>query len=216
MTGKHVLIGVGIAVSLAILTSGAAKSAADKYTLKVPDGLAFAEFRGYEAWQTIAVSQNGGLFAVILGNPVMINAYKTGVPGNGKPFPDGARMAKIHWQPKKQETEPGQPTVSGTLHDVDFMVKDTKRFADSGGWGWAALNTTPHPASSGLPCSDQPRRQRRQVRIRVSHDSEEPRLCFHGIWQQVTCVAASSAMPSCRQTGAPHREGAHEHSSGPV
>lgn len=102
MTGKHVLIGVGIAVSLAILTSGAAKSAADKYTLKVPDGLAFAEFRGYEAWQTIAVSQNGGLFAVILGNPVMINAYKTGVPGNGKPFPDGARMAKIHWQPKKQ------------------------------------------------------------------------------------------------------------------
>src|SRR6185437_826514 len=84
MTGKHVLIGVGIAVSLAIVTSGAAKSAADKYTLKVPDGLAFAEFRGYEAWQTIAVSQNGGLFAVILGNPVMINAYKTGVPGNRK------------------------------------------------------------------------------------------------------------------------------------
>ena len=78
MTGKHVLIGVGIAVSLAILTSGAAKSAADKYTLKVPDGLAFAEFRGYEAWQTIAVSQNGGLFAVILGNPVMINAYQAG------------------------------------------------------------------------------------------------------------------------------------------
>lgn len=157
MTEKHVLIGGGIAVSLAILTSGAAKFAADKYTLKVPDGLAFAEFRGYEAWQTIGVSQNGGLFAVILGNPVMINAYKTGVPGNGKPFPDGARMAKIHWQPKKQETEPGQPTVSGTLHDVDFMVKDTKRFADSGGWGWAAFE---YDAASGefrpAATSDQP------------------------------------------------------------
>ncbi len=51
----------------------------------------------------------------------MIDAYKEGVPGNGKPFPDGARMAKIHWIPKKQEAYPGQPTVPGTQHDVDFM-----------------------------------------------------------------------------------------------
>jgi hypothetical protein len=58
--------------------------------------------------------------------------------GNGKPFPDGAKMAKIHWNPKKQETYPGQPTVPGTQHDVDFMVKDSKRFADSG-WGWGAF-----------------------------------------------------------------------------
>jgi Cytochrome P460 len=74
--------------------------------------------------------------AVILGNPAMIDAYKEGVPGNGKPFPDGAKMAKIHWIPKKQETYPGQPPVPGTQHDVDFMVKDTKRVrtaADGGG-----------------------------------------------------------------------------------
>jgi hypothetical protein len=70
----------------------------------------------------------------------MIDAYKEGVPGNGKPFPDGAKMAKIHWSPKKQETYPGQPTVPGTQHDVDFMVKDSKRFADSGGWGWGAFD----------------------------------------------------------------------------
>jgi hypothetical protein len=62
------------------------------------------------------------------------------VPGNGKPFPDGAKMAKIHWNPKKQETYPGQPTVPSTQHDVDFMVKDNTRFADSGGWGWGAFN----------------------------------------------------------------------------
>ena len=49
-------------------------------------------------------------------------------------------MAKIHWNPKKNESAPGQPTVPGALHDVDFMVKDSKRFADSGGWGWAAFN----------------------------------------------------------------------------
>ena len=70
----------------------------------------------------------------------MIDAYKEGVPGNGKPFPDGAKMAKIHWNPKKQEAYPGQPTVPGTQHDVGFMVKDSKRFADSGGWGWGAFD----------------------------------------------------------------------------
>jgi hypothetical protein len=108
----------------------------DKYTEKVPGGLAFSEFRGYEGWQTISLS-NGGKLAVILGNPTMINAYKAGIPGNGKPFPDGAKMAKIHWEAKKNDAEPGQPLVPGTLHDVDFMVKDSKRFADSGGWGYA-------------------------------------------------------------------------------
>ena len=65
--------------------------------------------------------------------------YKEGAPGNGKPFPDGAKMAKIHWNPKRQEAYPGQPMVPGTQHDVDFMVKDSNRFADSGGWGWAAF-----------------------------------------------------------------------------
>jgi hypothetical protein len=136
MKGKSMLISVGITVALAVLATGAAISAQDKYTLKVPNGLAFSEFKGYEGWQTISIS-HGGLLAVIIGNPAMIDAYKAGIPGNGKPFPDGAKMAKIHWNPKKNEIAPGQPLVAGTLHDVDFMVKDSKRFADSGGWGYA-------------------------------------------------------------------------------
>src|SRR5262245_34114263 len=65
----------------------------DKYTLTVPGGLAFSEFRGYEGWQVVATSQNDKLVAVILANPVMIDAYLAGVPGNGKPFPDGSKMA---------------------------------------------------------------------------------------------------------------------------
>jgi hypothetical protein len=112
-------------------------SAQDKYTVRVPGGLAFSEFRGYEDWSVVALSENGGKVNVILGNPAMIDAFKAGVPGNDKPFPDGAMMAKIHWIPKKQDAYPGQPTVPGTQHDADFMVKDSKRFADSGGWGWA-------------------------------------------------------------------------------
>jgi hypothetical protein len=123
--------------SLVVLA--AAAPVQDKYALKVPNGLAFSEFKGYDGWQVIAISENGGLIAVILGNPVMVDAYKAGIPGNGKPFPDGAKLAKIHWNPKKAENEPGQPTVPGTLHDVDFMAKDSKRFADSGGWGFGAF-----------------------------------------------------------------------------
>jgi Cytochrome P460 len=113
-------------------------AAGDKYAVSVPNGLAFSEFRGYEAWQVVAISQDGPLLAAILANPAMIEAYQSGVPGNGKPFPDGARMAKIHWTPTKMKAFPAA-TVPGPQHDVDFMVKDSKRFADTGGWGWAVF-----------------------------------------------------------------------------
>ena len=120
---------------------GNAISAQDKYTVQVPGGLAFSEFKGYENWQVISVSHAGDFLAVILGNPEMIEAYQAGAPGNGKPFPDGAKMAKIHWNAKKSAEAPDPTTrVPGTLHDIDFMVKDSKRFADSGGWGWGAFN----------------------------------------------------------------------------
>jgi hypothetical protein len=132
------MLTLGITTGALALWSGLAISAQDKYTLKVPGGLAFSEFRGYEAWQVVSVSEDGGLIAAIVANPVMIDAYRAGMPGNGKPFPDGARMAKIHYTPKKLETF-AAATVPGTQHDVDFMVKDSKRFADSGGWGYAVF-----------------------------------------------------------------------------
>jgi mono/diheme cytochrome c family protein len=117
----------------------AATSTQDKYALKIPNGLAFSEFRGYEGWPVIAISHNGGTLAAILGNPVMIDAYKAGIPGNRKPFPDGAKMVKVHWNAKVNAGEPGSPTVPGAQHDVDLMLKDSKRFADSGGWGYGAF-----------------------------------------------------------------------------
>ena len=138
MNGQSILIGVGVAVSLAVFATAAAISAQDKYTLEVPGGLAFSEFKGYEGWQTVATSQTDKLVAVILANPEMIKAFQSGIPDNGKAFPDGAKMAKIHWKPKKHALFP-TATVPGELHDVDFMVKDGKRFADSGGWGYAVF-----------------------------------------------------------------------------
>jgi hypothetical protein len=127
-----------VVLSIAVL-AGLVLAAQDKYTVKVPGGLAFSEFRGYEGWQTISLSRNERVVAVILGNPAMIKAYQTGSPGNGKPFPDGAKMAKIHWAPKQSELFP-TATVPGELVNVDFMVKDSKRFADSGGWGYAVFD----------------------------------------------------------------------------
>ena len=128
---------VTVAIILAAL-GGVTLAAQNKYALRVPGGLAFSEFRGYESWQVVSISQDGDVIAAILGNPVMIRAYQAGIPGNGKPFPDGAKLAKIHWNPKKLETAP-TATVPGTQHDVDFMVKDSKRFADSGGWGYGVF-----------------------------------------------------------------------------
>jgi hypothetical protein len=144
---KNQITAIAFAAVVLTVLGGIALAQQDKYALKVPGGLAFSEFRGYEGWQVVATSQSANLklVAVILANPEMIDAYLAGIPGNGKPFPDGAKMAKIHWTPKMNQYFP-DTTVPGTLHDVDFMVKDSKRFADSGGWGWAAFN---YDAASG-------------------------------------------------------------------
>ncbi len=142
MPKKRTVHLVGAALATIVATT-LAIAAQDRYSLKVPNGLAFSEFKGYETWQTISVSHNGDALAVILGNPAMIAAFKEGVPGNGRPFPDGAKMAKIHWVAKKNVSQPGQPIQAGALHDIDFMVKDGRRFADSGGWGYGAFEYDP-------------------------------------------------------------------------
>jgi len=133
------MLTIAIIAALLSAAGGWAMSAQDKYTVKVPDGLAFSEFRGYESWQVVSISHDGNMIAAILGNPAMIEAYQSGIPGNGKPVPDGAKLAKIHWNPKTMEAFPAA-LVPGTQHDMDFMVKDSKRFPDSGGWGWAVFD----------------------------------------------------------------------------
>ena len=156
MTRVPTRLMVIIAGVLAVL-GGRAISAQDKYTVQVPNGLAFSEFRGYEDWQVVATSQTEALIAVILANPVMIDAYRAGVPGNGKHFPDGSKIAKIHWKPKKSAEAPAPTMVPDILHDVDFIEKDSKRFPDSGGWGYAQFNydtasDTFTPDGSGSNC----------------------------------------------------------------
>src|SRR5258708_13233985 len=103
MNGRKMLM-LPIITGVRVFVGSWAMSAQDKYTVKVPNGLSFSEFRGYESWQVVSISQNGPLVSAILSDPVIITAYQAGVPGNGKPFPDGSRIAKIHTNPQKLVT----------------------------------------------------------------------------------------------------------------
>jgi hypothetical protein len=125
-----------IAVSLAAAGS-VAFAAQDRFTLKVPNGPAFSEFRGYENWQNVAVSQTDNGLKIIAANPAMVNAYRKGVPGNGKSFPEGSKIVKIEWTAKKNEESPYAVRVPDMLKSVSFIEKNSKRFASTGGWGYA-------------------------------------------------------------------------------
>jgi hypothetical protein len=115
----------------------------DKYALKVPGGLGFSDFRGYENWQVVAVSQTDNLLKAMVANPTMIDAYRSGVPGNGKPFPDGSKIAKIEWKPKKSTEAPFSVRIPESLQDIFFIEKDTKRFPDTKGWAYAVFDYNP-------------------------------------------------------------------------
>src|ERR1700733_8128210 len=145
MKSKRMAMIAAITGVLAVM-GGWAIAAEDKYTVKVPNGLAFAEFKGYENWQAVGPSLTDAtnVIRLIVANPVMIDAYKQGVPGNGKPFPEGSKIAKIVWTPKKLTDPPfsaGTPdTVPGDLIEVELIEKDSKRFSDTHGFGYAVFD----------------------------------------------------------------------------
>ena len=145
MKAKTIWVTLFVGVFLSVLVA-LVLAAQDRYTVRVPNGLAFSEFRGYEDWQVVAPSQTDAqnVMRVILANPVMIKAYRAGIPANGKPFPDGSKIAKIEWKPRKITDAPFSATtpdtVPGPLTEVEFIEKDAKRFKDSNGWGYAVLD----------------------------------------------------------------------------
>jgi hypothetical protein len=123
--------------------AGFAISAQDKYTLRVPNGLPFADFRGYENWQVVAVSQTENLLKVMVANPTMMKAYRAGIPGNGQSFPDGSKIAKIEWKPKVNSESPFWVRVPDTLQDVFLIEKDAKKYPDTKGWAYAVFDYDP-------------------------------------------------------------------------
>ena len=138
-----------------------AGAADDKYLLKTASGIAFADFKGYEDWAVVSSARTDEVLKVIVGNPAMINAYKSGVPLNGQAFPDGSRIVKLQWKPKKSTEAPFVVDVPDTFSQAFVMEKDSKRFPKSGGWGYALFNYDPKtdkftadaaPADCGNSC----------------------------------------------------------------
>jgi hypothetical protein len=117
-----------------------AQSAQDKYSLKSLSGIAFADFKGYEDWAVVSSARTEEMLKVIVANPIMIKAYKAGVPGNGQPFPEGSKIVKLQWKPKKSTEAPFVVDVPEVFTQAFVIEKDSKRFAKSGGWGYALFN----------------------------------------------------------------------------
>ena len=135
--------------------------AQEKYSLKSPGGIAFSDFRGYEDWAVVSSARTDEVLKVIVANSTMIKAYKAGVPGSGQPFPDGSKIVKLQWKPKKSTEAPFVVDVPDVFTQAFVIEKDSNRFPKSGGWGYALFNyeaasdkftADPSPADCGHAC----------------------------------------------------------------
>jgi Cytochrome P460 len=126
----------GVVVCLAPASEPADTQAAPIFVDKIPDG--------YRDWKLISVAHEEGnlhSFAAVLGNDVAIHACRVGQ----LPFPDGAIIAALHWRhvPSDENNKifgRAQSFVAGTPTSVQFMVKDSKKYAATGGWGFGHFN----------------------------------------------------------------------------
>src|SRR5436305_538088 len=151
---------LSIMAVLAVL-GGTAVYAQDKYSLKTPDGIAFSDFKGYEDWAVVSSARTDEVLKVIVANPTMIEAYKAGVSDNGQPFPDGSKIVKLQWKPKKSTEAPFVVDVPDVFTQAFVIEKDSKRFPKTNGWGYALFNyeaasdnftADPSPSDCGHAC----------------------------------------------------------------
>ena len=142
------VVGATVVLVLALMggRSSSGQEKQDKYALKIPGGLAFSEVKGYEQWQVVgpSICEGAKVIRAIVANPVMIKAYEEGIPGTGKAFPEGSKIVKIEWRPKTITDAPFSAKVPdivpGDLAQVEFIVKDSKRFPDTHGWGYGMFD----------------------------------------------------------------------------
>jgi hypothetical protein len=128
--GKRLNVIVFVATALVVTTQITTGRADDEsspiFGVKMPTG--------YRQWELIAPSHEAGGFNElrgILGNAVSMQAYREGA----LPFPDGAMLAKLAWKREPSSEFPGA-FVPGHSTTVQFMVKDSKKYASTGGWGF--------------------------------------------------------------------------------
>jgi hypothetical protein len=153
MRSKNILKVATVAVLVAGIGAAVyAQDKFDKYTLVSPSGIKFSDFKGYEDWSVISSARTDEVLKVIVGNPAMIKAYKAGVPGNGGAFPEGSKSVKLQWSVKKSTDAPFAVDVPDKPTQAFVMEKDSKRFPETGGWGYAVFN---HDVAKGTMVADE-------------------------------------------------------------
>lgn len=143
--GKYIAAFTNVAVAALLATLGATLLHAQvqneaKYSLTSPGGIAFSDFRGYEDWPVASSARTEEVIKVIVASPPMIKAYKSGVPADGRVFPEGSMIVKLQWKPKKSTQAPFVVDVPDVFKQAFVMEKDSKRFPKTGGWGYAVFN----------------------------------------------------------------------------
>ena len=155
------LIAVGAVVGVVALTAPASEpaggEAAPVFGIKI--------FPGYRDWRLISVAHEEGNLndlRAVLGNDLAVKAYRAGK----LPFPDGTIIARIAWTyvPSEENNKAfgrSQSFVPGAPPEwyLQFMVKDSKKYAATGGWGFAQFNKDGKPADEAMhktcfPCHE--------------------------------------------------------------
>jgi hypothetical protein len=147
------LVAVGILAGVVALTAPASlhadDSAAPLFVTIIPPG--------YRDWRLVSVSHEAGnlnSIGAVLGNDVAIRAYREGK----LPFPDGAIIAALHYSHTASAENnkvfgQAQSFVAGPATNIQFMVKDSTKYAATGGWGFATfVDGKPAAAASMKSC----------------------------------------------------------------
>src|SRR5262245_15544923 len=132
-----VIAALGIVALTAPAHPYSAQGAAPAFVTEIPTG--------YRDWKYISVAHEEGnlnSFAAVLGNEIAIKAYREGM----LPFPDGTIIAALHYRFISSEENNrvfgrAQSFVAGPPTNVQFMVKDSKKYASTGGWGFGHFNS---------------------------------------------------------------------------
>jgi len=136
-------------LGVAIMVGRADEPAAPPYVTSIP--------AGYRDWKFVSVSHEAANFnsiGAVLGNDIAIKAYRNGT----LPFPDGAIIAALHYKhtPSEENNKvfgKEQSFVAGAPTNVQFMVKDSKKYAATGGWGFGHFQDgKPAGAAFLKPC----------------------------------------------------------------
>src|SRR6202795_4448058 len=136
-----VAVGAGVVAFIAPTSEHADGAAAPIFVTQIPPG--------YRDWRLISVAHEEGnlnSFAAVLGNDVAIKAYREGK----LPFPDGTIIAALHYGhvPSEENNKVfgrSQSFVAGPPTNIQFMVKDSTKYAATGGWGFAHFNKDGKP-----------------------------------------------------------------------